>query len=88
MLKLIKIIISLILSTIFVLAIALSIYFHWEQNLTTLTAGLLVFLIIFNAIMLWYVNWAIWTKGKAKKVIMMIVIISILLLLSIILAYE
>ena len=88
MLKLIKIIISSILSTIFGLAIVLSIYFHWEQNLTILTAGFLVFLIIFNIIMLWYVNWAICTNGKTKKVIMIIVIISIVLLLSIILAYE
>lgn len=88
MVKFTKIVTSIILSAFFGLAIALSIYVHWGQNLTVITLGIMIFLIFFNTIMFWYVNWAIWTKGKTKKVVMSVIIIGIILLLCIILTYE
>lgn len=79
MIKLLKAIISLMLSVFFCFTIVFVICAYLEQGII----GEMICLIIFNLIMLWYVNWSIWTKGKVKKFVLLII-----LLLIMIISYE
>lgn len=63
---LIKISYSLLLSSLFALITLYTIYqilFHFDINL--LFPDLMI--ITFNILLLWYINWVIWTKGLVRK---------------------
>lgn len=67
MIKFFKIITSILFSLFFILGIMTSIVIVFGPKLDTFLGNILFLLIVFNLLMLYYVNWAIWTKGKKKK---------------------
>lgn len=76
---LIKISYSLLLSSLFVLITLYTIYqifFHFDIKL--LFPDLMI--ITFNILLLWYINWVIWTKGLVRKIIMQIIVFFIFIL--------
>lgn len=86
--KFFKIAASIILSLLFIICGFTSVVLLWSSNFDSFLIVAMFSIIAFNLLMLYYVNWAIWTKGKIKKIIMFIVITCIFLLLTIIIAYE
>lgn len=67
MIKFFKIITSILFSLFFILGIMTSIVIVFGPKLDTFLGNILFLLIVFNLLMLYYVNWAIWTKGKKEK---------------------
>lgn len=88
MVKFIKIITTILLSLVFILGIFISCVMLWVPKFDAFIGGILFILVLYNFLMLYYVNWAIWTKGKAKKAIMAFVIFSLFILFCLIITYE
>lgn len=86
--KFFKIAASIILSLLFIIGVFTSVVMLWSSNFDSFLIVAMFSIVAFNLLMLYYVNWAIWTKGKIRKIIMFIAITCIFLLLTIIIAYE
>ena len=88
MIKFFKIITSILFSLFFVFGILTSIVIVFGPKLDTFQGNILFLLVVFNFLMLYYVNWAIWTKGKKRKIIMTFVVFVIIILMSAFIGYE
>lgn len=86
--KFFKIAASIILSFLFILGGFTSVVLLWSVNFDTFLVVLMFSLVAFNLLMLYYVNWALWTEGEIRKFIMFFVITFIFLLLIVVIAYE
>ena len=82
MVKLFKIITTILLSLVYILGIFISCVMLWVPKFDAFIGGILFILVLY------YVNWAIWTKGKVKKIIMAFVVISFFVLFCMIISYE
>ena len=88
MVKLFKIITTILLSLVYILGIFISCVMLWVPKFDAFIGCILFILVLYNLLMLYYVNWAIWTKGKVKKIIMAFVVISFFVLFCMIISYE
>lgn len=86
--KFFKVTTSIMLSLLFIIGGFASVVLLWSSNFDIFLASVMFSLVVFNLLMLYYVNWAIWTNGKIKKIIMAFVVTFILFLLTVVIAYE
>lgn len=71
-----KIIISFILCLPFII-FEIATFQVFFDELSVILRSIVLCIIIWNVIMLYYINWAIWTKGKIKKLVMFFVILLV-----------
>lgn len=76
-----KILTSLPLSTFYIVSIVFCIFLPFETH-----DGYIFFflMIVLNSLLLWYVNWAIWTKGIKRKAFLSIIIFILTILFKLI----
>lgn len=88
MIKFFKIITLILFSLFFIFGILTSLAIVFGPKIDTFLGNILFLLVVFNFLMLYYVNWAIWTKGKKRKIIMTFVVFVIIILMSAFIGYE
>lgn len=76
----IKILLSLLLSGFFAFGAGalILLLFHTEFDITLLS------MIVFFILLIYYINWAIWTRGKIRKIVMLFFMIIFFLLAALI----
>ena len=86
----IKILFTIMLSFFFTLVIIFSGYCMSLdfQQMRYAIKGIFLFLLVSNIFLISYINWAIWTKGKLKKIFMATVVLFVLFIYGMILIIE